>query len=186
MIRLKVKPSNTEFVERLRGQSRAFAHQQAVVLGESMVREVVAIVSEEFKPGDPDHRKPGPHLRESFTYEIEDTPTGTNVTLTTKSGVNAKKVAALEYGTASPYEITPSGVVFGQGGLSVGLKRAQRLANLGLSGRPTKLLRWPDPGGGKDVFAKVAHRDPFEGKHFMQRAVDAAVAKMRARAGRRR
>lgn len=185
MIKVSVKPvTDPAFIERLRGQSKAFAQRQAVVLGESMVREVVEIVTSEFNPGDPDHRKPGPHLAESFTYEVEPTATGANVRLTIKRGVSAKKVAALEFGVDHDYEITPSGITFGQGGLSVNKKRAAQLTNLGLTGRPTKLLRWPDPGGGKDKYAPVVTHKAFEGKHFMSRAVEIAVAKMRARSRR--
>lgn len=186
-VKVSLKPqSEAQFIERLRGQSKAFARQQAVVLGESMVRECVEIVSTEFNPTDPGHRKAGPHLSESFMYVIEEVPRGVDVSLTIKPGVSAKKVAALEYGAKEPYEITPSGVVFGAQGTSVSRSRARRLTNLGFQGVPTRLLRFPDVGTGKDIFAKVVHREPFEGKHFMQRAVDAAVAKMRARSGRRR
>lgn len=186
MIRATVtrKPqSEAQFVERLRGQSKAFARQQAVVLGESMVRECVAIVSEEFEPGGED-RKAGAHLVESFMYVIDDKPNGADVTLTIKPGVSAKKVAALEYGAKADYEIRPSGVVFGQQGVSVSRSRARRLTNLGMTGTPTRLLRWNDPATGKDKFAPVVTHKAFPGRHFMQRAMEAAVDKMRARSGR--
>lgn len=174
-------------IDKIRGRTNAFIDREAVILGESMVRECVAIIDEEFEVGDPNHRKPGPHLRESFMYEIDtSSPYGASVRLTIKPGVNAKKVAALEYGTDKEYTISPSGTVFGQRNPSVGRARARKLTNLGFQGRPTSLLRFPDPVTGEDVFARVVRRDPFEGKHFMRRGVEAAIAKMRARVSRRR
>lgn len=188
MIRISVKPvSEAILIEKIRGRTDAFIDREARVLGESMVRETVAIIDQEFNIGDPDHRKPGPHLRESFTYEIDtSSPRGATVRLTTKAGVNAKKVAALEYGAKRDYEITPSGAVFGTQGASVGRTRARRLTNLGFQGRPTQLLRFPDPLTGEDVYARSVTHKAFEGKHFMRRGVEAALEKMRARSARRR
>ena len=183
MIKVSIKPkSQAEFIERLVGQGKALVRKRADILGESMVREVQDIIGSEFNVGDPAHRKPGPHLIESFTYEVDETSRGVAVNLTIKRGVDAKKVAALNYGAKQPYTIAPSGIIVGQGGRAMKRKAAQRIINKsGIGGRQGEWLSWPDPGGGRDIFARVVEREPFEGKHFMERAVERAVAKFRAR-----
>lgn len=172
-VKVSVKPRSAALLAAAtRGRAQRVVDKEAVILGESMVREVQRIVGEEFKSGSPDHRKPGPHLRESFTYEVHRTQRGSSVKLTIKRGVSAKKVAALEYGAKSDYEITPSGL----GNVS---GKRQRAALAGLRIAPITLLRFPDPVTGEDQYApKVIHK-AFEGKHMMRRARAAAVAKRR-------
>jgi hypothetical protein len=174
--------SQAAFIEAVKRQARPALRRKAVVLGESMVREAVKVIDDNLQLGSPDHRKPGPHLRNSLTYKIKDEADGVNVTLTIKPGVSAKKVAAINYGTEKPYVITPTGVVAGQGGLSRPRSSVTpALIRTGISIRPTQWLRWPDPAGGKDVFRKIVFRKPFEGVHFLERGRAAAIAKFEAR-----
>lgn len=87
------------------------ANTTARVAAEGMEREVVAIIKREmFWDRAPRRRKTQTtKLVNSFVGVVEGEGT-TRVTarLTLKSGVNAKKVAALEYGSP-PHEISPRG-----------------------------------------------------------------------------
>lgn len=152
----------------MRGRALKHMEKEAVVIGEAMVREVRKIIAAELNPGNPDHRKPGPHLIESFTYTTERTADGIAVSLITKPGVNAKKVAAIEYGAKSDYTIEPSGRVSA---------KQHRAGLAGLRVTPVGILRFPDPVTGKDQYApKVTHK-AFEGKHMMSRARQTVLAR---------
>lgn len=173
MIKASIKPRSAGILAAAtRGRAQKFIDKEAVVIGEAMVREVRKIVASEFRTGTPDHRKPGPHLINSFTYKLDKTSRGTKVTLTTLPGVNAKKVAALEYGVDHDYTIEPTGRI---------TAKQNRAGLAGLRVRPVSLLRFPDPITGEDQYApKVTHK-AFEGKHMMRRARAAVVARRRTR-----
>lgn len=103
----------------------------------------------------PTHKANTTHLENSFRGVVTRSGNRLIISLTTKPGVSAKKVAAIEYGTDKPYEI-----------------RA----------RTASRMVWePGQNGRRTGGATVVQRQPFEGKHIMRDARDNVVAYVRAR-----
>jgi hypothetical protein len=171
VIRVSTRPVvDPVTIQRVLGQVNRVVDRKAVVAGESMVRAVRRIVQADFQRGDPSHRKPGPHLENSFTYETQRVNANkVEVRLVIRRGVDPKKIAALEHGAKQPYTITPGKV-----------KRSHHKAlSVGLQFSPASVLHWPDPAGGPAHFATVVHRDPFPGRHMMERARDEIFDRLR-------
>lgn len=133
-------------------------------MGEEMVREVVRIVQSKYQRRPPDRRKRNTtHLDESFTFKVlrGNKPGGYpfRIELTTKPGVNAKKVAALNDGSP-PHEILPR--------------------------PPKQALKWSSPDGGTTIVRKVGpnttriHPGNAPGR-FMEQARDTVVRRARRR-----
>lgn len=133
-----------------------YQRTEAAQLAARLEAEATNLANQRAPRRDGDRHKPNTtHLENSFRGIVTRTGRRLILALTTKPGVNAKKVAAIEYGTDKPYEI-----------------RA----------RTTERMVWePGEGGRRTGAAKVVQRQPFEGKHIMRDARDAVVALVRAR-----
>lgn len=190
---MSIRPSiqlDTRFRNQFVGATKAAAHRFALaelaVLGKEWLTEVVDIVSDELPRREGDrHKANTTHLEDSFTYHIIQGGDGgfpMTLELTIKPGVNAKKVAALEFGADHDYEISPSGVTAGIGGRSQRLTTARRakLVSAGIAVQNTQWLRW-EGDDGEDVFMHTVIHKAFPGVHFMSRARDAVLARRRRR-----
>lgn len=170
MIRPRVTISQgtvAKIVAQTRTQAAPAARAELSALGREWEREVREIVQSELPRRDGvRHKTNTTHLEESFQYRIVEGPNKgfpMRLELTTKPGVNAKKIAALNFGIKGTHPIT-----------------AKR----------TKYLRWGDqPGDLEGVFKSVtwrgdgpnSHGKIQGGYHFMERARDAVLARRRGR-----
>lgn len=156
-----------QFVGATRTQARRLARAELEVIGREWEDEVRAIVSEELPRRDGDrHKANTTHLENSFTHSISeggDSGFPMLLDLTTKPGVSAKKVAALEYGVPGEHEISTT-------------KRSLRWGDVpgDLATPGLKSVTWkPDGPNSKGIIAG--------GYHFMERARDAVLARRRRR-----
>lgn len=122
MIRVRVttRPVDRDaFAAVVARRQRQVARAELDALGRDWVDEVERIVAAEYEWRLGDRHKPGAHLENSFTHQVDEGPRGgfpMRVALTTKPGVDNAKVAALNYGTTTNYEIRPrSGKVLSWG-----------------------------------------------------------------------
>lgn len=159
---IRLQPRQAEqFADAIRSQARQAARAELDEIGTAWVDEVVKIVSDELpRRGPPRHRENTTHLDESFQHRIVEGPNDgfpMRLELTTKPGVRAAKVGALEFGIDREYEITA---------------------------RNTKALRWGDAPGDlrapnqKSVTWKPTGRIK-QGYRFMERARDRVLTRRR-------
>ncbi len=171
MIRPRVTISQgtvDKIIAQTRTQARPKARAELEAFGTEWEVKVREIVQAELPRRDGvRHKTNTTHLENSFQARVVEGPNGgfpMRLELTTKPGVNAKKIAALEFGIKGTHPIT-----------------AKR----------TKYLRWGDvPGdlegsGFKTVTWRSdgpnAHGKIQGGYHFMERARDAVLARRRRR-----
>lgn len=171
MIRVSVnlRPrQRNDFVEATTRIARQSARLELERLGEAWVEEVTSIVQRELPRRDGSrHKRNTTHLENSFQYRIVEGPNDgfpMRLELTTKPGVNAKKIAALEYGVPGTHQI---------------------------KARRTQYLRWGDaPGDLHRPFTKEvtwkpdgpnSHGKIAGGYGFMRRARDRVLRQSRAR-----
>lgn len=167
MIRVAVNLSprtRQQFVDVAARTARNRARRELEEIGQEWVDEVTKIVQKELPRRDGvRHKRNTTHLDQSFQYRIIEGPQNgfpMRLELTTKPGVNAKKIAALEYGVQGEHVI-----------------EAKR----------TQFLRWGDaPGDLHQPFQKAVTWKPTgrinQGYGFMRRARDRVLARRRARA----
>lgn len=143
------------------------AHEARIMAeadGQAMVALCVEYASELEERTGNRHKANTTHLKNSFTYKVHQPRPGQfpiTVELTTKPGVNAKKIAALEFGVKQEHTITA-----------------------GTRTPGAKYLRWGTaPGDLTTPFKKSVTWKPTgkiqQGYHFMERARDAIAARRR-------
>lgn len=166
MIRVSVRAterSRDQYRQLSRQAARATARAELEAIGRDWEEEVRSLVTKEAPRRDgPSHKANTTHLENSFTSRVTEGPNNgfpMRLELTTKPGVSAKKIAALEFGVDREYPIEA--------------KRA-------------KHLRWGDkPGDLHKPFQKKVTWKPTgrirEGYAFMQRARDTVLARRRRR-----
>ncbi len=162
MIRPRVTISSATLVKVIaqsRTQARPAARREAEAFGREWEVQVREIVRAELPRRDGRrHKENTTHLENSFQTRVVEGPNGgfpMRLELTTKPGVNAKKVAALEFGNNKTYPITA---------------------------KKTKYLRWGGvPGDLETPFLETvvwrndgpnSHGRLKGGYHFMERARD--------------
>lgn len=149
-----------QFAESTERQARAAARRELNEIGRAWVNEVEQITADEyqFRVGDR-HKENTTHLTNSFTYRVTEASGGgfpMRLQLTTKPGVSAKKVAALNYGAKKNYTIRP---------------RAGK-----------KALAWGDEPGEITNVQREVQRTPANSARagrFMERARDRVLARRR-------
>lgn len=152
-----------QFADATERQARAAARRELNEIGRAWVDEVSTIVADEyeFRLGDR-HKENTTHLTNSFTYRVDEASGGgfpMRLRLTTKPGVSAKKVAALNYGAKKNYTIRPRS--------------------------PKKKLAWGEVSGEYTTVVSlptVVQRTPANSAkagRFMQRARDRVLARRR-------
>lgn len=133
----------------------------AAKMAKEMQEEVLKIVHEDTERRPTNRRKINTtHLDQSFTTRIDTSGKEIRAVLTIKSGVNKKKIAALEYGTKHPYTIAP---------------------------RNKPRLAWTNKDGTRTILpiGQVVHRDPkpgtkeYDGIRMMKKARDRVVRRTR-------
>lgn len=133
-----------------------FQRTEAHQLAARLEAEAIKLTRERTEERTGDRHKPNTtHLVNSWRGVVTRIGNRLVVSLTIKPGVNAKKVAAIEYGAQRPYEI-----------------RARN---------GNRMVWEPGENGRRTGGAKVVQRQPFEGKHIMRDARDALVSLVRAR-----
>lgn len=144
------------------------AHEARIMAeadGAAMLAIANDIIQTELPRRDDDrHKANTTHLENALTYRVDQPRPGAfpiTVSLTTKPGVSAAKVAALEYGVQGEHEITA-----------------------GTRTPGAKYLRWGDaPGDLRKPFQRTVTWRPTGqikgGYHFMERARDAIAARRR-------
>lgn len=157
-----------QFVEMTKTQARRFARAELEVIGREWEAEVVEIVQEELPRRDGErHKANTTHLENSFTHLVReggDNGFPMTLDLTIKPGVNAKKVAALNFGIDHEYEITAVNAEYLRWGDAPG----------DITKPFQKSVTWsPDGPNSKGIIAN--------GYHFMERARDAVLARRRRR-----
>lgn len=163
-VAVNVKPrTRQQFIDYSTRVARQSARQELEAIGREWVEEVTKIVQAELPRRDGDrHKRNTTHLDQSFQYRIIEGPNDgfpMRLELTTKPGVNAKKIAALEYGVEGEHVI-----------------EAKR----------TTYLRWGDaPGDLHRPFQQQVTWKPTgriaQGYGFMRRARDRVMARRRAK-----
>lgn len=164
--RIQVSPrTRDQFVNAARGQARRAARRELGQIGEAWVDEVTKIVQAELPRRDGvRHKRNTTHLEESFQYRVVEGPDRgfpMRLELTTKPGVNAKKIAALEYGIKKQYPIEA--------------KRAKSLRWGDVPGdltKPMKRVTWRSDGPN-------SHGQIARGYGFMRRARRRVLARRR-------
>lgn len=166
-----IKPSLTltqTSVDAIAARMEANAAHEARIMAEADGRAMVALCEEyaaELEPRTGNrHKANTTHLANSFTYRVHQPRPGNfpiTVELTIKPGVNAKKIAALEYGVKGEHTITA-----------------------GTKNPDAKYLRWGNaPGDLTTPFKRSVTWRPTgkiaTGYHFMERARDAIAARRR-------
>jgi hypothetical protein len=157
-----------QFIGATKTQARRLARRELEVIGEEWEAEVRNIVAEELPRRDGVRHKPNTtHLENSFTHQViegGDSGFPMLLDLTTKPGVSAKKVAALNHGIDHEYEITATNAEFLRWGDAPG----------DITKPFQKTVTWrPDGPNSKGIIAG--------GYHFMERARDAVLARRRRR-----
>lgn len=174
MIRVSVnlRPrQRNDFVEATTRIARQSARLELERLGEAWVEEVTSIVQRELPRRDgPRHKRNTTHLENSFQYRIVEGPNDgfpMRLELTTKPGVSAKKIAALEFGNPNTYDIP-------KGRKTIPLRWGDAPGDLGKDAAWTGQVTWkPD---GPNSHGKIAG-----GYGFMRRARDRVLRQSRAR-----
>lgn len=156
-----------QFVGLTRTSARRFARAELETMGRDWEGEVQRIAQEELPRRDGvRHKENTTHLENSFTHRIDEGGDGgfpMALDLTTKPGVNAKKVAALNFGNPD-HEITAVNTTYLRWGD----------APPDITAPFQKSVMWTASGPNGKGKAGV-------GYHFMERARDIVLARHRRR-----
>jgi hypothetical protein len=160
--------SREQLVQAVRGQARPVVRRDLEEMGEEWEREIQKIINRDVlrRRDGVRHKANTTHLENSFTHRIEEGPNDgfpMRLVLTTKPGVNSKKIGALEHGNP-PHFIPkqPKSDGFLRWGTAPGDIRTPKL----------RQVYWkPNPDGGRYNSAT--------GYKIMQRARDRVLARRR-------
>lgn len=170
-VAVNVKPrTRQQFIDYSTRVARQSARQELEAIGREWVEEVTKIVQAELPRRDGDrHKRNTTHLDQSFQYRIIEGPNDgfpMRLELTTKPGVNAKKIAALEFG--NPDHDIP------KGRKTIPLRWGDAPGDLSKEAAFMGQVRWTSTGPNSKGKAG-------RGYGFMRRARDRVMARRRAK-----